>query len=145
MYMDSCHKILDDLYLGSAAALHSKQRFSTIVNCTLDISFPKYCKNCIRIPIDDDVNHSTTFLTFIQETRVLEKIHHSRMIREPVLVHCYAGIQRSCTLVACYLIAYCFMKPVEAVRYIQSKRNIAFLDNVSFLSVIESFYENQLE
>ena len=58
----------------------------------------------------------------------------------PVLVHCYAGMQRSCAVVACYLIRYHNMNPQEAINFIKSKRSIAFAGRVNFIKTIEEFY-----
>lgn len=99
-------EIVDNLFIGSIAALQSDDKFSTVVNCAEGsmIEFPANCKNCIRIPIEDDPSECNNLLNFIVETKVLEKINASILNNEPVLVHCYAGRQRSCSLVACYLI-----------------------------------------
>jgi len=125
--------IISNVFLGSAAALRTKHKFHTIVNCTHEIAFPKYCQNCIRLPIDDDPENSSALLTLIHETNVLEHIHNCP---GDVLVHCYAGIQRSCAVVACYLIRYHNMTPDDAIKYIQTKREVAFMDEVRFLSAI---------
>jgi protein-tyrosine phosphatase len=78
----------------------------------------------------------------LREKNVLEKIHYSIMSEEPVLVHCFAGMQRSCTVVACYLMKYYYMTPYDAIMYIQSKRPVAFFGNVNFLHAIKIFYKN---
>lgn len=140
------HEIIDYLYLGNANALKSNQQFDMIVNCTknYDITFPSYCnpENCIRLPIDDNPNECEKFLTLLREKKVLEKIHYSIMCQDSVLVHCFAGMQRSCAVVACYLIKYYDMTPYDAVTYIQSKRPVAFFGNINFLDAIKMFYKN---
>ena len=137
-------EILDHLFLGSAAALREKKQFSMIVNCTKEIRFPKYCTNCVRMSVNDDPGNSSLLLKAINDSRIVEQMHLSISKKEDVLVHCFAGIQRSCTIVACYLIKYHDMNPLEAIKYIQTKRPIAFMDHVNFLSTIESFYEVNL-
>jgi hypothetical protein len=136
-------KIIDCLFLGSAGALQMKKDFSLIVNCTReeDIPFPHYCHNCIRLPVDNDFDHSHLFLKLMDETKVLEKIHYALINKEDVLVHCFAGIQRSCAVVACYLIKYHKMKANDAIHFIQSKRSGAFSMGISLLSTIVLFEE----
>lgn len=138
-----CDEIINNLFLGSANALQTKKDFTMIVNCTrnTDIPFPKYCNNCIRVPIDDDPDHSNLLLSLITETNVLGKMHDSLQKKEFVLVHCFAGMQRSCALVACYLIKYYNMHPNDAINYIKTKRPMAFFGNVNFMTAIELFYE----
>lgn len=140
---ESCNEIIENLFLGSAAALQSNRIFSMIVNCTQEdeIRFPKYCKNCIRLPIDDKPDNWYEFLSVMDETNVLEEIHNKLTNNESVLVHCYAGIQRSCTVVACYLILYHGMRYNEAIHFVKSKRPIAFYD-MNMVSVTVLFEEN---
>lgn len=133
-------EIVNNLYLGSAGALGYHSRFSKIVNCTVDIRFPKYHPDCIRIPVEDDPLESKNLLRHMEETHVLEKIQDTIQRGKPVLVHCYAGTQRSCAVVACYLIRYHGMKPMNVVTYISSKRPEAFEEGVHFLHAILRFY-----
>ena len=133
-------EIVNNLYLGSAGALGYHSRFSKIVNCTVDIRFPKYHPDCIRIPVEDDRAESANLLRHMEETHVLEKIQDTIQRGKPVLVHCYAGTQRSCAVVACYLIRYHGMKPMDAVTYISTKRPEAFEEGVHFLHAILQFY-----
>lgn len=148
IYDNPCDEIIDYLFIGNANAVKNtnNQKFTMIVNCTRnsDISFPSYCKkdHCIRFPIDDNPDQQERFLELLRETNVLEKIHYNIMMQEPVLVHCFAGMQRSCAVVACYLIKYYDMTPYEAVTYIQSKRHVAFFGNVNFSNAIRMFYKN---
>ena len=138
-------EITDYLYLGSRKALQNcGDEFSMIVNCTRDIGFPKNCEKCIRIPIDDDPYSNNKILKYMEETNVLEKMRECIVNKEPVLVHCFAGMQRSCTIVACYLIKYCKLSPKEAILYIQKKRPNAFFGEIHFLSVINNFH-NKLQ
>jgi protein-tyrosine phosphatase len=140
-------EILENLFLGSAAALQYSHCFSMIVNCTREdeIRFPSYPKHCIRLPIDDKPDNWYDFLSIINETKVLEEIHKKINKKESVLVHCYAGIQRSCTVVACYLIKYHGMKYNEAIHFIQNKRPCAFYGNtiVSVAVLFEEYNSRQ--
>jgi protein-tyrosine phosphatase len=53
-----------------------------------------------------------------------------------VLVHCHAGMQRSCAIVACYLVKYYDMTSYESISFIRAKRHIAFLYSINFLETI---------
>jgi protein-tyrosine phosphatase len=137
----SYDEIVNNLYLGSAAALCDNQKFSRIINCTVDIRFPKHHSDCIRIPVEDDPMESKQLLWHMEETYILEKIHDTIRGGKAVLVHCYAGTQRSCAVVACYLIRYHGMKPMDAITYISTKRPEAFEEGVHFLHTILRFYQ----
>jgi protein-tyrosine phosphatase len=51
------------------------------------------------------------------------------------------GMQRSCAVVACYLIKYHGMDPIQAIDYIKSKRPFAFFGQVNFIDAINRFFD----
>jgi protein-tyrosine phosphatase len=135
MYSAPYHQILDNLYLGNFTSIQSR-KFNMIVNCTkeYEISFPKdYIK--------DDPLDSSALLSFLQNTNILEQIDNTLKNNQSVLVHCSKGQQRSCAVVACYLIRFFQMKIDKAIEYIKSKRPIAFFGNVNLIEAITDFYQ----
>lgn len=135
------NQIVDFLFVGNSKS-PDQRHFDLIVNCTKEseVPFPSsYNPRCIRIPIKDDPYESAKLLHYIHETHVLETIHDCIQGHNNVLVHCSMGMQRSCALVACYLIHYHHMDPSVAIDYIKTKRPVAFFGNVNLLPAIESF------
>jgi len=161
-------EIIPNLYLGGVKALvntsNTSPKFSLIINLIKqtymsDNTVPD-CKKYIRLPVNDSPDECDKLLSLIYETQVLEHIHASLQENEPVLVHCFMGIQRSASLVACYLIKYHSkgargaealaikynnMTPTESIIYIKTKRPIAFFGGANFANMIEKFYENERE
>lgn len=136
-----CDEIINHLYVGSLNSFETKNDFSLIVNCTKNEKISGQNNiNFIRIPINDDPYESDKMLMLINELSVIDIIHKTLLNNNDVLIHCSAGMQRSCALCACYLIKYHKMKPLEAIDYIKSKRPVAFFGNVNLLSTIEQFY-----
>ena len=129
---DSNNKNTPSTYFGSTGM----SSFNTN-NLAVDIKNPE---NTIRIPINDDPYDNNLFLQLLYDTNILQKIHTSINNKEPVLVHCFAGQQRSCALVACYLLKYNNMNPYQAINYIKEKRRIAFFGNINFISAIVNFF-----
>ena len=94
----------------------------------------------LNLPVHDSPDECDNLLKMINETQVLEKIHNALQNNKPVLVHCFAGMQRSCALVACYLIKYYDFTPKIAIDFIKSKRPIAFFGKVNFMDTINKIY-----
>ena len=142
MATNSYDQITDFLFLGNRHALISANDFSLIVNCSRekDVAFPPNHTNCIRISVEDSSDEADKLLSLILETKVLEKIRENIIHKRPVLVHCSAGMQRSCAVVACYLMKYHAMDPSAAVEYIRIKRPIAFFWTVNFAKTLEDFF-----
>ncbi len=138
MNFNAYDKIGENLYLGNKDSINTKNFFTLIVNCTkTDVEFPPNCTNCIRISVDDTPDESERLLQLLDSTHVLQKIHENV---GPVLVHCRAGRQRSCAVVACYFIKYYNMTPVDSIAYIKSKRQEAFFGSINFANTINQFY-----
>ena len=140
--MNVYDEIITNLFIGGSGAAKNRYGFSMIVNCTKksDISFPTECKKCIRIGVDDSPKYHDKLFEFIEESQVLDKFHNALQKYNKVLVHCFAGSQRSCAVVACYLIKYYKMNVTQAIQYIKNKRPIAFYGDVNFIGAIEKCY-----
>ena len=140
MHVNPYDEIIQNLYLGGVKALDNSS-FNMIVNLIKqtplsDKTIPN-CKTFIRIPINDSSDDSELLLSLINETQVLEHIHESLTKGETVLVYCFAGMSRSATIVACYLIKYNNMSPDDAIEFIKTKRPITFLGGIHFSSVLK--------
>lgn len=134
-------KIIENLYLGDADT-YDKQQFALIVNCCPEINVNYADSNkVVRINVYDDIGDNEKLVSQIFIKQVLEKIHVYRLRNMPVLVHCAMGIQRSATIVACYLLRYGEQKMsvAETIMFIQSKREVAFSTGYAFLPVM-AFY-----
>jgi protein tyrosine/serine phosphatase len=139
--IDSYNKITNYLYLGNIDSLKDQDKFHLIVNCTKHIPIATKCKETIRIAVDDHPTECENMIKYMKKTNVLEKIHNCRMNQQPVLIHCHAGMQRSAGVLACYLIRFYKMTPDEAIRFIKSKRPIAFYPQANFMKVIQDEYQ----
>ena len=139
--IDSYNQISNFLYLGNIDSLKDQEKFYLIVNCTKHIPVATKCIETIRISVDDHPTECDNMIKYMKSTRVLERIHHCRMNNKQVLIHCHAGMQRSAAVLACYLIKYYKMTPDEAIRFIKSKRPIAFYPQANFMKVIQNEYQ----
>jgi protein-tyrosine phosphatase len=134
--------ITDFLYLGNMNSVNTQNvEFTLIVNCSKDLEESNNCKKFIRIPIDDDPDDANNLLSLINTTGVLDQIQSCIDKGENVLIHCRAGMQRSCALTACYLLKRYKMIPRVAIEFIKYRRPIAFLGTVNFQKAIDSFYK----
>ena len=138
---DYLNKISDFLFVGGIQSSEQHwQEFGLIVNCTKHIPFHKnYKSEQIRIPVNDNSGECDRFLILMEEIQVLHRMNDCIVNNIPVLVHCHAGSQRSCALVACYLMKYHGMKVDNAMNHVRTHRPIAFFGGANLLSAIQRF------
>ena len=55
-------------------------------------------------------------------TRAIDFIHRRITNNEPVMVHCLAGIGRTGTILACYLVKYQKMSAGDAIQKVREER-----------------------
>lgn len=123
-------EIVSYLCLGSKDAEEHYPKFALVVNCTKTATADHPQK--IEIPVDDTPDDCAQLLELLCEHEVLERIHACIAAKQPVLVHCRMGMQRSAAVVACYLIKYNYMTPSSAMAFIRFKRPVAFFGGANF-------------
>jgi len=146
-------EIVTNLHLGGIKSLDNYNYkykkntlyFHMIVNLIKNVhlsddTIPQ-CNIYVTLPIHDSPDECEKLLSLINETNILERMHDEIVKNKPVLVHCFAGMQRSCALVACYLIKYHNMNPNDAIDFIKQKRPIAFFGQVNFMDMILNFHK----
>jgi protein-tyrosine phosphatase len=111
----------------------TKNNIQSILNCTPDIKNIVKGVEYSRIPVEDDlrdidINRMTKYLPYavelIYKTTLLEK--------KNILVHCWAGMQRSVISVCAFLVKYSNKTPKEAMSFVLKRRPEAFHWGTSF-------------
>jgi protein-tyrosine phosphatase len=137
--MEHSNEIIPYLYLGDAGFVYESRSYSLIINCCpeVDINYPE-SSNVLYLKFHDDPRENGKFLSQLETYKVLEKIHEQVTNFTPVIVHCAMGIQRSASVIACYLLKYGIINEVQdALNFIRSKREVAFSTGYNFLPAIK--------
>ena len=145
-------EVLPGLWLGNAKASQDvdfiKQKgIKVVFNCTKNLGFSPIIPIQYRIPLDDNLEEEEIRNMELWSSEISLKIVKEYSNGEPILVHCMAGMQRSAASVAMALIVLLKMKSVDAIKFIKTKRPIAFFPNANFgrsISYFESKYHNEI-
>lgn len=126
------NEVIKGLFVGDEYdALNSSflETFACIINVTRESPFSKLLPQSIetlRLPIYD-LGDSSEQQLMLQHFEVGTSLIHRHLSGDrTVLVHCMMGMQRSCALVAAYLIKYCKLSKAVALALILSCRPLAF-------------------
>ena len=112
------NEIIPGLFLGDAGFVYEDLVFELIVNCCPEVDMRyKQPSNVIYLKFNDDPRDNDKFLSELKKHNVLEQIHEHVVTQKPVIVHCAMGVQRSASVVACYLLyRWTFKKPTSPFR-----------------------------
>jgi protein-tyrosine phosphatase len=156
-YNDYAHEIIPNLWLGNKEAAKdlkflTKNKIGLVVNCSKEQDIKNFFENrkdiniqYIRIPVDDSLQKKDFAIMTNNLYIVVPIIENFLKNNIPVFVHCFAGMQRSATVVASYLL-YKFHIPLyQAIYYIQKKRNIAFTPQINFIDSLLLYYYDLLK
>lgn len=126
----NANEIIPGIWLGNReASMNSHflqdKKITAIFNCTKDLPFATSSCRKFRIPVDDNLEEEEIRNLELWSVEAMVKLSNAH--REgPVLVHCFAGMQRSAAIVAMYLIMKFSMDADTAMKYIVKRRPIAF-------------------
>lgn len=133
--------ILPGLFLGNWQDAQRLTKVGLVVNCSKDIPF--FAENSTvpyRIAVDDAPYDVQNLYNLIKDKEVFGMMDYCLKQGKPVLVHCFAGRQRSAAVMACFLMYKFNLDPNTAMQYIQRRRPIAFTPRANFYSAIQQFY-----
>lgn len=110
-----------------------------VVNCTRNLPMVVPGVQHHRVPVDDSSDEVPTFLQCLPQAVLLIDDHLSG--GGGVLVHCYAGISRSASTVAAYLMYKEGLTPRQAIARIRRLKPETFGDDPNFMGALEAFHE----
>ena len=150
--LEKVNAITRRIYLGNIQSSKDKQFFAdkkikAVLNCTKDIpnTFAKNDIEYMRIPVDDSLKEKDFQLMYRYMPVICEFIHkHADIQRQPILVHCAMGRERSAIAVAAYFVSKHGMTPHEACKYVMDKRPESFWygKSVNFDQALNRFYKD---
>ena len=142
------HKIINNIYLGNYNDSLNNQfikDFSLIINCSKDLPFNDNINNNtkkIRISINDDLSNKSNIELYNYLNYITNIIHNYTINKQKIFIYCYAGKQRSPSVIAAYLIKYYNFSIYEAINYIKQKKNNTFKPKINFYNSLNNFHNN---
>lgn len=152
---DRYNEIIPNLYLGNYEGACDEnfiigKKINLVVNCSVDLEFPDFYKELnnfdyLRLPLNDTPFSNDQKIMSLGIPKLCILIHKYLSQHKRVYVHCFAGMQRSATIVLCYLMYRDFKskklhKLSSYYKFLKSKRSIVFVPIPTFYNVINQFY-----
>lgn len=143
--MENVNLIMNNLWLGNLAIAYDEEfiknnNIKLIVHCLKNTEIPtwyeKYNIEIVKLEINDYNGKEENEVLKQNINFIIDKIDQYRLTNQSVLVHCYAGMQRSATVIASYLIKKYNFNAKNAIIFTQFKRSIAFRPKPTFENFI---------
>jgi hypothetical protein len=140
----NAHLIIPRLWLGNVKAATDdgwlkRENVTVVFNCTKDLPFAEHIPIRYRVPVHDNLEPQEIQFMIDSAEDIAYNILKEYKKGATILVHCYAGMQRSAAAVAIFLMLWLQMKPYTAMDFIKSKRPIAFYPSANFGPAIYAF------
>ena len=136
-------ELLPGLWIGSSADSRDRvflrdHNIGLVINATKTIPFTSRYILGYRVAVDDHPSENSSMLEYFPVASKL--IDETLKSGKGVLVHCYAGIQRSCALAAAYLIYKTpTMTASQAIQRVKEKKQEAFEPRPTFALALREY------
>jgi dual specificity phosphatase 12 len=145
--MSNVSEIIDGVYVGNMytakdAAFFRDKNIRRVVNCTPDVPFYFSHVTYMRIKIDDSPDVVNNEIMKNAIPYALDFIMKESPGKDNgVLIHCHAGVSRSCTIAVALLRVCCATSLDMATAMLLAKRPIAFFNGtfINFKKALEGW------
>lgn len=128
-------------YVAQNADWLKARGIDTVFNCTKQVPFHPSIPNQYRVPVDDNLQPVEIKNMEAWAPEIAYKIYREYMAGRRILVHCHAGMQRSATAVAFFLMVLTGRPLIQVMYMIQSRRSITFRPTPNFAPALRAFEE----
>ena len=139
-------EIIPGVWLGNRVAAADSvwlrdKGIQAVFNCTKDLPFHPEVPFQYRVPVDDNLAPAEINAMEAWAPEIAYKILREYKSGHPILIHCFAGRQRSAAACAFFLLVLSGKPLNQIVQFIQSKRNVAFFPRPNFAQSMRGFEE----
>ena len=141
----TANEIFTNLWLGDIRDSRNTEFINSIdviINCTKNLPFINNKKKCIRVSVDDNLEKEEIVALYKYLEPITKFIHVQLVANKKVFVHCYAGKQRSASVVCGYLMKFMGLTYKEATSLIKSKRYHIFTPLPNFDAALKIWEKN---
>lgn len=128
-------------YVAQNADWLKARDIDTVFNCTKQVPFHPSIPNQYRVPVDDNLQPVEIKNMEAWAPEIAYKIYREYMAGRRILVHCHAGMQRSATAAAFFLMVLTGRPLIQVMYMIQSRRSITFRPTPNFAPALRAFEE----
>lgn len=111
----------------------------TVFNCTKQVAFHPSVPHQYRVPVDDNLQPAEINNMEAWAPEIAYKMLREYKAGHPMLIHCHAGMQRSTTACAFFLMVLTGRPLIHVMHLIKARRPIAFEPSPNFATALRGF------
>jgi len=141
----TANEIFTNLWLGDIRDSRNSEFINSIdvvINCTKNLPFINNSKKSIRVSVEDNLEKEEIASLYKYLEPITKFIHVQLVNNKKVFVHCYAGKQRSASVVCAYLMKFMDLSYKEGTELIKSKRYHIFTPLPNFDAALRIWEKN---
>tara|TARA_Y200000002_G_C22660697_1_gene655588 strand:+ start:415 stop:855 length:441 start_codon:yes stop_codon:yes gene_type:complete len=141
-------QIINGLWLGNiidSKNLEFLEKIDIIINASTDIPFVSHKTKNIRVSVKDNLEKDQIIKLYTYLDNITEFIYKSLMDNKKIFVHCYAGKQRSATIVCAYIMKYLNLSYKSSTELMKSKRLVVFTPLPNFDDALRLFEDKLIK
>lgn len=141
----TANEIFTNLWLGDIRDSRNSEFINSIdvvINCTKNLPFINNSKKSIRVSVEDNLEKEEIASLYKYLEPITKFIHVQLVNNKKVFVHCYAGKQRSASVVCAYLMKFMELSYKESTELIKSKRYHIFTPLPNFDAALRIWEKN---
>jgi protein-tyrosine phosphatase len=135
-------EIIPHLWLGNILDARNSEfmnKIDIVINCSKNIPFYSKTTRNIRIAVNDDLAKIEIANMYKYLDNATQFIYDNILKNKVIFVHCYAGKQRSATVICAYLMRYLHISYKEATELMRTKRYVVFTPLSNFDNALKLF------
>mgnify|MGYP001165271342 CR=1 FL=1 len=142
----TANEIITNLWLGDIRDSRNTEFINSIdviINCTKNLPFQNDKKKCIRVSVEDNLEKDEIVALYKYLDPITKFIHVQLLNDKKVFVHCYAGKQRSASVICGYLMKFLDLSYTQSTQLIKTKRYHIFTPLPNFDAALKIWEKNK--
>ena len=140
----SVKEIIPGLWLSDKNISLNKQFFKDnqidiVINCSKDLQFIDLDIEKVRLKIHDNLQDDEIINMYHNLDYITKYIYDNLSLCKNILVHCYAGKQRSATVIIAYLLRYSKLDLNKCIELLKYKKENVFTPSINFIDALKLY------
>tara|TARA_B100000131_G_C17956627_1_gene548685 strand:+ start:436 stop:879 length:444 start_codon:yes stop_codon:yes gene_type:complete len=140
----SVKEIIPGLWLSDKNISLNKQFFKDnqidiVINCSKDLQFIDLDIEKVRLKIHDNLQDDEIINMYHNLDYITKYIYNNLLLCKNILVHCYAGKQRSATVIIAYLLRYSKLDLNKCIELLKYKKENVFTPSINFIDALKLY------